>query len=147
MTVAIGADHAGYALKEEIKKFLEQLSVKYKDYGTNSPDSVDYPDIAVRVAEAVSNSEFEQGILICTTGIGMSVVANKIPGIRAALCTSVPIAKLSREHNNANILTIGSRYIEFEEAKKIVKTFLDTKFEAGGRHERRVKKIHDLTSV
>ncbi len=147
MTIAIGADHAGYNLKEEIKKFLTELHIAYIGYGTDSTESVDYPKIAVLVARAVANSEADRGILICGTGIGMSIVANKIPGIRAALCSSEEIAILGRRHNNANILTMGGRFTEPEVARKIVKAFLNTEFEAGGRHERRVKQIHELTLV
>ncbi len=147
MTVAIGADHAGYNLKEEIKKFLTEFHIAYTDYGTNSTEPVDYPEIAVSVAKAVANSKMDRGILICGTGIGMSIVANKIPGIRAALCYSEEITVLSRRHNNANILTMGGRFTQPQIARKIVKAFLDTEFEAGGRHERRVKLIHNLTLV
>lgn len=148
MTIAIGADHAGYTLKEEVKKFLTDINIAYiEDYGTDSTKSVDYPKIAVPVAKAVANSEADRGILICGTGIGMSIVANKIPGIRAALCCSEETAILSRRHNNANILTMGGRFIEPEIARKIVKAFLSTEFEAGGRHERRVKQIHALTNI
>lgn len=145
--VAIGSDHAGYALKETIKKFLSELNVEYKDYGTHSTDPVDYPDIAVSVAKRVSHSEFPYGILICGSGIGMSIVANKVPGIRAALCCSEEMAKLSRTHNNANILTLAGRYTSKRTAKKIVKIFIETKFEPGSRHERRIKKIHQLTKA
>ena len=147
MAIAIGADHAGYILKEEIKKFLTELNTAYIDYGTDSTESVDYPKIAVPVARAVADSEADCGILICGTGIGMSIVANKIPGIRAALCYSEKLAILSRRHNNANVLTMGGRFIELEVARKIVKAFLNTEFETGGRHERRVKQIHDLTLI
>ena len=147
MKIAIGADHAGYNLKEKIKKFLKELNISFVDYGTDSPEPVDYPKIAVSVARAVANSEAERGILICGTGIGMSIVANKIPGIRAALCWCEEAAILSRQHNNANILTMGGRLTAPEDARKIVKAFLNTEFEAGGRHERRVKQIHDLTLI
>jgi len=147
MTVAIGSDHAGYNLKEEIKKLLGEMQIKVQDYGTDSPEPVDYPEISIQVAHSVSRSEGERGILICGSGIGMSIVANKIPGIRAALCFSEESAKMSRSHNNANILVMGGRFTETEVAKKMVKTFLNTEFETGGRHERRVIKIHELTGL
>ncbi|MFH1943597.1 MAG: ribose 5-phosphate isomerase B [bacterium] len=145
MTVAIGSDHAGYDLKEVIKKFLDTQNIRYQDYGTNSTESVDYPDIAVAVSRAVMKTTDVLGILVCGTGVGMSIIANKIPGIRAALCTSEKLAELSRRHNNANILTLGGRTTDAELARKIVKTFLDTPPDPEDRHQRRIQKIHDLT--
>ena len=147
MVIAIGSDHAGYELKEKIKTFLEDLNIQYRDFGTDSQDPCDYPKIGVDVAKVVSTSECQFGILTCGTGIGMDVVANKIKGIRAALCTSVEMAEKSRIHNNANILSIGSRQTNWPEAKRIVATFLNTTFESGGRHERRVNQIHTLTGM
>lgn len=147
MVVAIGSDHAGYELKEKIKTFLENLHIQYKDFGTDSSDPCDYPKIGVDVAKAVSRFECHCGIVTCGTGIGMDIVANKIKGVRAALCTSAEMAERSRSHNNANILSMGSRQTDWEEAKKIVTTFLNTKFESGGRHERRVEQIHALTGM
>jgi len=147
MTVAIGSDHAGYDLKGKIRDFLDKLNIQYKDYGTNSTEPIDYPDIAVMVGRAVSHSKDGKGILICGTGIGMSIVANKIPGIRAALCTSEELAKMSRRHNNANILTLGGQTTKEALAKKIVRTFLETPPDSGNRHKRRIKKIHDLTRL
>jgi ribose 5-phosphate isomerase B len=147
MSVAIGSDHAGYQLKERIKKYLDQSHIEYKDFGTYSTESVDYPDIAIQVAKNVSEGKSERGILICYTGIGMSLVANKVPHIRAALCISPEIAKLARVHNDANILALGSLETDQQHIDEIVKNFLETPFEKGGRHERRVKKIHDLTGV
>ena len=144
--VAIGSDHAGYCLKENIKEFLGNLQIPYKDFGTHSTDPADYPDIAVRVARAISEEKFIYGILICGSGIGMSIVANKMPGIRAALCCTEELAGTSREHNNANILTLGARYIETETACKIVKTFIEKTFKEIDRHKRRVKMIHELTN-
>lgn len=147
MMVAIGADHAGFHLKEEIKKYLETQGIEIEDYGTDSAESVDYPQIAIRVSSTVSNNEKQLGILVCGSGIGMSIVANKIPGIRCACGYSVEMAKMSRSHNNANILSLAARYTDLEEAKEIVTAFINTKFEAGTRHERRVKQIHDLTGL
>lgn len=147
MTIAIGADHAGYHYKEEIKTFLEERNTPFRDFGTYSTESTHYPQFAVRVARAVSGGEAEFGILICGSGIGMSIVANKIPGIRSALCYSEELAIISRIHNDANILSLGARYTDLTEVKKIVAAFLDTPFEAGGRHEIRVKQIHDLTGL
>jgi len=146
MKVAIGSDHAGYDLKEEIKKFFEKLHIQSTDYGANSPQSVDYPDIAVKVGRAVSQSKEDKGILICGTGLGMSIVANKIPGIRAVLCTSEELARMSRRHNDANILTLGGRTTKKTLAKKIVKAFLETEPDSDERHKTRIKKIHDLTN-
>lgn len=147
MVIALGSDHAGYEVKEKIKTLLESLHIQYKDFGTDSVDPCDYPRIAVDVAKAVAGSEYRYGIVICGTGIGMDIVANKIKGIRSALCTSAKMAEKSRSHNNANILSLGSRETDWQEIKKIVKTFLFTEFESGGRHERRVKQIHVLTDM
>ena len=143
MKVAIGCDHGGLHLKEDIKSLLADGGYKVTDFGTNSTDSVDYPDIAVPVANAVANGEFDRGILICGTGIGIGIAANKVKGIRAALCHDTFSAHASREHNNANILTMGERIIGPGLARDIVKIWLTTEFE-GGRHERRVAKIADI---
>ena len=145
MVVAIGSDHAGYELKETIKAHLEKLNIRFEDYGTFSKERVDYPDIAVKVACTVANNEHEMGILICGTGIGMSIVANKIPGIRAALCTSEKLAEMSRRHNDANVLTLGGRLMDPNVARRIVKTFLETMPDEEERHKKRISKIHDLT--
>jgi ribose 5-phosphate isomerase B len=144
--IAIGADHAGYALKEKIKELLTSLRIEFKDFGTTSTESTDYPDYAHSVAQAVSNGEAERGILFCGTGIGMAITANKHTGIRAANVESLESARLSREHNDANILALGARVTPPDLAKEIVKVFLATKFE-GGRHQRRVDKIHTLTNL
>lgn len=141
--IAIGSDHAGYLLKADIIKFLENKGHEVKDFGTNCPDSVDYPDFGQAVAEAVSNKECEKGIVICGTGIGISIAANKVPGIRAALCTDSYMAKMSRMHNNANILAIGERVIGPGLAFDIIETWLDTEF-LGGRHQNRVSKISNI---
>lgn len=143
MKVAIGADHGGFRLKEAIKPVLDSLGVEYKDFGTNSEESVDYPDISAPVARAVAAGEYDRGILICGTGIGIGIAANKVPGIRAALCHDTFSAHASREHNNANILTMGERVIGPGLASDIVKIWLTTEFE-GGRHERRIAKISAL---
>jgi len=141
MKIAIGSDHAGFSLKEAIKEHLETRGIEYKDFGSYSPESCDYPDIAKEVAIALKNGEFEFGILICGTGIGISIAANKVKGIRAALCHDTFSAKAARAHNNANILAMGARVIGEGLACEIVDAFLSSTFE-GGRHQRRVDKIH-----
>lgn len=143
LKIAIGSDHGGFRLKEEIKDYLRQQGVEHTDFGTYSTASVDYPDIAQTVGEKVVAGEFERGILICGTGIGISIAANKVPGVRAALCGDVFSARMSREHNNANILALGERVIGSGLALMIVQTWLETEF-AGGRHARRVEKIGAL---
>jgi ribose 5-phosphate isomerase B len=145
--IAIGSDHAGFEYKERLKKLLDEIGKPYQDFGTTSPDSVDYPDIAHIVSKAVASGKCLQGILICGTGIGMSIVANKHKGIRAAACESPASAKLSREHNDANILCFGARIISWETATEIVKTFLSTPFSGGERHMCRIEKIHSLTDL
>ncbi len=141
MKIAIGSDHAGFPLKEAVKKHLEKKGLEYKDFGTYSQESCDYPDIAKDVALGVKNGEFTFGILICGTGIGISIAANKVKGIRAALCHDTFSAKAARAHNNANILAMGARVIGEGLACEIVDAFLASNFE-GGRHQRRVDKIH-----
>ena len=140
MTIAIGSDHAGIELKKEILALLKDLKIEYKDYGTNTPESVDYPDFGQKVSEAVSTGKIEKGILICGTGIGMSIVANKFSGIRASLCNDLFTAKMSRLHNDANILVLGGRVVGKDLAKEIVRTWITTPFE-GARHLRRLEKI------
>jgi len=144
MLIALGSDHAGYALKEKVKEYLEKLNIEVKDFGCYNEDVVDYPDYAVKVAKSVVAGENELGILVCGSGIGISITANKIKGIRAALCCSEYMAKMARQHNNANVLAMGGRTTSPEEAEKIVAAFLNTVFE-GGRHADRVEKIHFLT--
>ncbi len=141
--IAIGSDHAGFELKENLKEFLKELGYDITDLGTNSLDSVDYPLIAKALATLVTNKNPDKGILICGTGIGMSIAANKIKGIIAAHCYDTETAKLARQHNNSNILALGGRITSPEIAKHIVQTWLETKFE-GGRHLRRVQEIRDL---
>ena len=142
-TIAIGADHAGFELKEQIKKSLETEGYIVTDFGTNSPDSVDYPLIAKTLATSVAGKSPNRGILICGTGIGMSIAANKVKGIIAANCFDTETAKLARLHNNSNILTLGGRILSFDTAKDIVKVWLETDFE-GGRHQRRIQEIRNL---
>lgn len=138
--IAIGSDHAGFNLKTEIVELLKKEGYEIKDLGTCDCNSVDYPDFGQAVAEAVSNGECEKGIIICGTGIGISIAANKVPGVRAALCTDSYMAKMSREHNDANVLALGARVIGSGLATDIVDTWLKTEF-AGGKHKRRIDKI------
>lgn len=140
LKVAIGSDHGGFELKEEIKKYFEDQGIEYEDFGTFSTDSVDYPDIAFLVSDSVTKGENPLGILVCGTGIGMSIAANKVPGIRAALVSDVYSAKMAREHNDSNILVLGGRVTGKSLALYIVETFLATDF-AGGRHSGRLQKI------
>lgn len=143
MKIAVGSDHAGFEMKEKIKPFLKKLGNEVSDFGTNNKEPVDYPDYALKVAEAVSRNEFERGILFCGTGLGMSIAANKIPGIRAVPCYDIEAAKLSREHNDANILAIGARLTDLEKAKNIIKVWLETNF-LGERHLKRIEKIKNI---
>lgn len=142
--IAIGGDHAAVDQKAEIIRYLESEGYSVINFGTDSYDSVDYPDYAVKVANDVANGNSDKGILICGSGIGVSIAANKVKGIRAALCYNEETAKLARQHNNANIICYGARFIEVDSAKKLIDNFLTTEFE-GGRHENRVNKIHSLT--
>ena len=141
--IGIGSDHGGYELKEYIKKHLDELGVAYKDYGTNSTESCDYPIYGEAVARAVASGEVERGIVICGTGIGISIAANKVKGIRAALCGDCYSAEYTRRHNDANILAMGARVTGSGLACKIVDTFRSTEFE-GGRHAKRVALISDI---
>jgi len=143
MKIALGSDHAGFELKEDLRSFLGERQVEILDLGTFSEAPVDYPDVAIKVAEEVSRGEVERGLLICGTGIGMSMVANRFAGVRAALCHDVYTARMSREHNNANILALGGRVIGKGLAREILKVWLETQFQ-GGRHERRLDKITAL---
>ena len=140
MNIALGADHAGYQLKDQIKQHLQEQGISVRDEGTSSPESVDYPDYALAVAHDVSEKRVDLGILVCGSGIGMAITANKVDGIRAANVSTEYEAQMSREHNNANVLTLGARIIGLAEAFRIVDKWLATQF-AGGRHERRVEKI------
>lgn len=143
MKVAISSDHGGNNLRREIMELLDELQIQYEDFGPQTTDSVDYPDFAKPVAEGVASGEFERGILICGTGIGMSIAANKVKGIRCALVHDVFSAKATRNHNDSNILAMGERVIGPGLAREIVSTWLNTDFE-GGRHTRRVEKISEL---
>lgn len=146
MKITIGSDHGAVELKEEVKKVLAEFEgVEVKDVGTFGTASVDYPDIAEKVCADVTSGESERGIVLCGTGIGISIAANKIKGIRCALCNEVYSAKMSREHNNANVLAMGGRVIGYGVAAEVVRTWMTTDF-AGGRHERRVNKIMALES-
>ncbi len=145
MTIALGGDHAGVEYKKVISDMLRSEGLGVLDYGTMTTESVDYPDFAVVVAKSVANNDAAFGILLCGSGIGVSITANKVPFIRAANCVTVEMAKLSRMHNNANILALGTRLNSIEEVIQIVRAFLETPFE-GGRHLNRVDKIHSLTS-
>src|SRR5699024_2406435 len=137
MKVGIGSDHGGYELKEYIKGFLEEEGIEYIDYGTNSSESVDYPEFGEKVALAVKNGECDRGIVVCGTGIGISISCNKVAGIRCALCGDTYSAKMSVEHNNAQVLALGGRVVGKDLALEIVSTWLSARFQ-GGRHERRV---------
>ena len=143
MRVALGADHGGYRLKEAIKRWLDEMGIAWEDCGTYGPDPVDYPDYARKVAEKVAAGECDRGILVCGTGIGMCIAANKVPGIRAALCHDVFSARATREHNDSNVLTLGERVVGEGLARAIVEAWLTTEF-AGGRHARRVDKIKEI---
>lgn len=136
--IALGSDHGGYGLKQEIIKHLQEKGIEFKDYGCYSEESCDYPVYGKAVAEAVAKGECEQGIIICGTGIGMSIAANKVPGVRAALCHDCFSAQMTREHNDANILAMGARVIGPGHALKIVDTFLETPFSNDERHVRRI---------
>ena len=140
---AIGSDHGGYALKQEIMKHLTERGIEYRDYGTFSTDSCDYPDYGEAVGRAVASGECERGIVACGTGIGISIAANKVHGVRCALCGDCFSAQMAREHNDANVLALGARVLGPGLALKIVDTFLDAEFQ-GGRHARRVAKIMAL---
>ena len=141
--IAIGSDHGGYKLKEEIKRYLDEKQIEYVDCGTFNEESVDYPEIAKAVAEKVQKKECEEGIVICRSGIGMSITANKFKGIRCAKCDNEQEAKFSKMHNNSNMLALGADYIPVNEAICVVRAWIATKFE-GGRHEERIKIIEEI---
>jgi ribose 5-phosphate isomerase B len=141
--IALGADHAGWELKDKIKAHLAQQGYDVDDKGTHSNDSVDYPDFAKAVGEEVAHKQADLAVLVCGSGIGMAIAANKVPGVRAANITSEYEAQMSREHNDANVLALGARILDEQKALTIVDKFLHTQF-AGGRHQRRVDKISDI---
>jgi ribose 5-phosphate isomerase B len=143
MKIAIGADHAGFSLKEKLRLKLAGEGHEIVDYGTTSDASCDYPDFAQPVAREVANGRSDRGILVCSTGIGMSIAANKVDGVRAAPAQSPDEVHFTREHNDANVLTLGAKYVDEEQAMHLIHLFLDTQF-AGGRHSRRVAKIAQL---
>ncbi|MCX6594809.1 MAG: ribose 5-phosphate isomerase B [Acidobacteria bacterium] len=143
MKIALGADHAGFQLKEHLRQHLLQQGHHVVDVGTSSEESTDYPDYAAQVAQQVAQGEAECGLLVCSTGVGMSIAANKVDGIRAALAVNEDEVRLTRAHNNANILAIGARFTSPEEADKYADVFLSTAFE-GGRHQRRLDKVSQL---
>lgn len=143
MKVAIAADHGGFTLKESVKKKLESMGLEFHDFGTYSEESVDYPDYGLKVAEAVARGEYDRGILICGTGLGMSIVANKVPGIRCALLHDTFSAKATREHNDTNVMAMGARVIGPGLADDIVELWLSTDY-SGGRHQKRLDKIADI---
>ena len=143
MRIALASDHAGYTEKERLKALLADLGVEFDDLGTLSEESVDYPDYARAVAEQVAEGRVEQGLLVCGSGTGMAITANKVPGVRAAVAWSEEIARLARQHNDANVLAIGARTTPPDEIPKIVRAWFETEFE-GGRHAARVEKICDV---
>lgn len=143
MKIALASDHAGFLLKEYIKKYLAEKEIKFRDFGTDDETPVDYPDLAFKAASAVQKGEFEKGIIVCGTGIGVAITANKLKGIRAAPCCDTFSARCARSHNDANVLALGARVVDRELAMEIVDVFLNTAFE-GGRHYRRIEKISNF---
>lgn len=142
MRVYLGSDHAGFAMKQAVREYLDKRGYDVTDVGTDSDESVDYPDYAHEVARAVSNGEADKGVLVCGSGIGMAMAANKVNGVRAATVTDPELARMSRAHNDANVVALGGRYIPQQTAEEILDAFFDTEFE-GGRHQRRVDKIEE----
>lgn len=143
MKIAIGADHAGFEVKEKIKKQLEEMNLEVEDLGTNSLDSVDYPDFGAAVGREVASGKADEGIIVCGSGIGIAIAANKVHGVRAAQAWNEETARLARQHNDANVLSIGARVLPAEEIPKIIQAWFDAKFE-GGRHQKRIDKISEL---
>lgn len=141
--IAIGSDHAGFESKERAKREIAALGIEVEDKGTDSLQSVDYPDFGAAVGRAVVNGEVDRGVVICGSGIGISIAANKVPGVRAALCWNEETAQLARQHNDANILCLGARFIEPELAARMIRAFIETEFD-GGRHAQRVEKLTRL---
>ena len=141
--IALGCDHGGLALKNAVKQYLEENQIPYRDFGTMTEDSIDYAPVAVQVARSVAGGESEKGILCCGTGIGMSLAANKVKGLRASVCTDAFCAEMTRRHNNSNILCMGGRVITPEQAVELTRIYLATPFD-GGRHERRVNQIAEI---
>ena len=143
MIILIASDHAGFPLKEKLKPYLEKRGLEVKDLGAYSSKRCDYPQFAYRLAQGVSSGKFKQGILVCKSGIGNSIVANRLPRVRAALCYNVEVARLSRQHNDSNVLVLGSAFVNAALARRIVAAWLDTRFQ-GGRHSRRIKQIREI---
>lgn len=143
MKICFGCDHGGFLLKEEVKKYFSSTDIEIVDFGSLDGDRVDYPTFGLRVAKSVANGECDYGVLICTTGIGMSIVANKVRGIRAALVTNLEAAQLTREHNDSNIICLGAKYTTVDEAISYIETFIKTSF-SGGRHTNRVNMIKEV---
>ena len=141
--IAIASDHAGFVLKEKVRQLLDELQLKYKDFGAYNAEPSDYPDFGYIAAKSVGTGECDRGILVCGSGIGMDIVANKVRDVRAALCTNVEMAEVSRKHNDANIIVLGARFTDWDNAEKMVRIWLSTPFE-GGRHKRRVDKVNNL---
>ena len=142
--IALASDHGGFDLKESVKKHLDERKIEYKDFGTYDKNSCDYPDFGEQAARAVAEGQCEKGIVVCTTGIGISIVANKIKGVRCALCSETTTARLTREHNDANVLAMGGGFVGPVLANEIVDTFLDTPFSNLEKHSRRIAKITEL---
>lgn len=142
MKIAMACDHGGLTLKNAIKEYIISLGHEVADFGTDTADSCDYPDFARPAAQAVANGTCERGIVVCTTGIGVSIVANKVRGVRCALCVNADMAEMTRRHNNANMIAMGQKYVDLATAKEITDKFLSTPFE-GGRHQKRVDKIEN----
>ena len=140
MTIAVASDHGGFKLKNRIKEYLLSIDCEVCDFGTDSADSCDYPDYALLAAEAVASGKCNRGIIICTTGVGVSIVANKVPGVRCALCQDEYCAEFTRRHNNANVLALGAKVVSEDKALRLIDIFLNTEFESG-RHQQRVDKI------
>jgi len=141
--IAIGSDHASFEAKEQAKREIEDLGLEVEDKGTNSLQSVDYPDFGAAVGQAVARGEVDRGVVICGSGIGISIAANKVHGVRAALCWNEETARLARQHNDANVLCIGARFIPADEAARMIRVFMETEFD-GGRHAERVEKLTKL---
>lgn len=144
-TILIASDHAGFALKEKVKSYLEKSGFKIRDLGTYSKERCDYPEFAYSLAKEISQGKFKQGILACKSGIGNSIIANRLPRVRAALCYNVKAARLSREHNDSNVLVLGSAFVNEKLAQRIIKVWLTTKFQ-GSRHQRRLNQIKKIES-
>src|SRR3954465_1980365 len=144
MKIALASDHAGYAEKERLKPLLREMGIEFEDFGAVSEESVDYPDFARKVGEQVASGEAEQGLLVCGSGTGMAIAANKVQGVRAAVAWSEEVAKLARQHNDANVLALGARTTPPEEIPKIVRAWFSTAFDNSGRHSKRVEKIRRL---